>query len=194
MVLLRSAGCNLYRAVTKLVTARIGISSNGRLDLGISRLFVAAQVSFCTCVGYWLMHFALNSPNVVQEDVDNEVIIVHLVTGSYYSLSGSGSDIWSLILQGHDDSTVIERIAGAGGVERQQVAAQIERFLGELQSEGLIVPNSGNRPFTTLADNALSGPYVCPALQKYSDMQELLLVDPIHEVETTGWPMKSGAL
>jgi hypothetical protein len=27
-----------------------------------------------------------------------------------------------------------------------------------------------------------------PQLQKYTDMQELLLLDPIHEVEESGWP------
>ena len=27
-----------------------------------------------------------------------------------------------------------------------------------------------------------------PALQKYTDMEDLLLLDPIHEVDDTGWP------
>jgi hypothetical protein len=27
-----------------------------------------------------------------------------------------------------------------------------------------------------------------PGLQKYSDMQDLLLLDPIHEVDEMGWP------
>ncbi len=32
--------------------------------------------------------------------------------------------------------------------------------------------------------------YVKPVLQRYSDYQELLLLDPIHEVlESAGWPV-----
>jgi hypothetical protein len=27
-----------------------------------------------------------------------------------------------------------------------------------------------------------------PVLEKYTDMQELLLLDPIHDVEEAGWP------
>jgi hypothetical protein len=32
-----------------------------------------------------------------------------------------------------------------------------------------------------------------PVLQVYSDMQDLLLLDPIHEVDATGWPMPAPA-
>jgi hypothetical protein len=28
-------------------------------------------------------------------------------------------------------------------------------------------------------------------LHKYTDMEELLLLDPIHDVDETGWPNKS---
>jgi hypothetical protein len=31
-------------------------------------------------------------------------------------------------------------------------------------------------------------PFVAPVLDKYTDMQELLLLDPIHEVDASGWP------
>ena len=31
-------------------------------------------------------------------------------------------------------------------------------------------------------------PFVDPALEKYTDMQDFLLVDPIHEVSDAGWP------
>jgi hypothetical protein len=33
------------------------------------------------------------------------------------------------------------------------------------------------------------GAFSPPVLQKFSDMQELLLVDPIHEVKAEGWPL-----
>jgi len=31
-------------------------------------------------------------------------------------------------------------------------------------------------------------PFVKPILQKYTDMADLLLLDPIHEVGEQGWP------
>jgi hypothetical protein len=32
-------------------------------------------------------------------------------------------------------------------------------------------------------------PFAAPALNTFSDMQELLLLDPIHEVDEAGWPV-----
>jgi len=37
------------------------------------------------------MEYRLNSPDVVQEELDGEVIVVHLISGSYYSLTRGGS-------------------------------------------------------------------------------------------------------
>ena len=32
-------------------------------------------------------------------------------------------------------------------------------------------------------------PYSPPVLNSYTDMEELLLLDPIHDVDQAGWPM-----
>jgi hypothetical protein len=31
-------------------------------------------------------------------------------------------------------------------------------------------------------------PFQAPALEKHSDMQDLILLDPVHEVGPRGWP------
>jgi hypothetical protein len=38
------------------------------------------------------------------------------------------------------------------------------------------------------ANGASGGSWAEPVLDKYTDMQELLLLDPIHEVDDAGWP------
>jgi len=32
-------------------------------------------------------------------------------------------------------------------------------------------------------------PFSAPVLNAYTDMEELLLLDPIHDVDQAGWPM-----
>ena len=41
-----------------------------------------------------------NRPDVVDESVDGEVLIVHLGTGAYYSARGSGDLVWQLLAGG----------------------------------------------------------------------------------------------
>ena len=37
------------------------------------------------------------------------------------------------------------------------------------------------------------GPFVPPTLEKYTDMQDLVLLDPVHEVDERGWPHAQAA-
>jgi hypothetical protein len=34
-----------------------------------------------------------------------------------------------------------------------------------------------------------SGPFRVPVLNRYSDMADMLLLDPVHDVEESGWPV-----
>jgi hypothetical protein len=44
-----------------------------------------------------------------------------------------------------------------------------------------------NRPMQ-LDPGPIEGKFEAPVLQKYTDMQDLLLLDPIHDTDETGWP------
>jgi hypothetical protein len=134
--------------------------------------------------------YQLNSPKVVYEAFEDETVLINLDSGNYYSFSGSGALIWDRIVSGESIASVIEylqeRFADAA-----DIALWVEDFVRELVEENLIVKNSsgtaknvkqGKAEIPTLARLEK------PVLQKYSDMQDLLLLDPIHEVDETGWP------
>ena len=139
------------------------------------------------------MRYRLNAPDVMQETIDGEVIIVHVVTGAYYSLAGSGATIWSDLLRGLDHRAILDRIAPEGDARRETVAAELETFVTKLRNEYLIEPQE-SAPSEVGASDAEDSDrypsYVTPSLQKYTDMEELLLIDPIHEVDPGGWPVK----
>ena len=135
--------------------------------------------------------YEVNRPEVVDESVDGEVLIVHLGTGNYYSARGSGEAIWQLFAAGSTLSEVLAAINGSAPAADASTA--VERFLGTLREEELLRPRSAEAPPVGSAE-PLSA-FSEPLLEKYTDMQELLLLDPIHDVEETGWPnVKPGAL
>ena len=43
------------------------------------------------------MRYRINYPQVINETIDGEAIIINLVTGSYYSLDKTGAEVWELI-------------------------------------------------------------------------------------------------
>jgi hypothetical protein len=130
--------------------------------------------------------YRINTPQVLHEQFDDDVVLVNLENGNYYSLNASGSAILRLLANGLSPDSIEKQSSAADAAAGSCVRA----LLAELLSEGLITPCDASEPIevkeeTTAAGLDLSTP---PALQRFTDMQDLLLLDPIHDVDDRGWP------
>src|SRR3954466_3604431 len=128
--------------------------------------------------------YELNNPPAVAELVEGEVIAINLDTGSYYSLIGPAAEVWNRLVAGFSPQEIL-----AGPAD--ELADSLQRFIDALLAEGLIRPASG-APAPAASMPALA-PWPSDALRfdHFTDMQDLLLLDPIHDVdERTGWPKK----
>ncbi len=130
--------------------------------------------------------YELNTPEVIEESVDGEVLIVHLGTGAYYSSDGSGEFIWRCAVAGLPASEIASAAEAHFGIAGAIAAAAVERMIGQYVEEGLIRDRNGRPAEETPA--AAAGAFEEPVLNKYTDMEELLLLDPVHDVEEAGWP------
>ena len=76
----------------------------------------------------------------------------------------------------------------------ESVSSKIHEFVSELASETLVVSANGSTtkqgPCTLNGGNGHNGggPFEPPSLETFTDMRDLLLLDPIHEVTDAGWP------
>lgn len=131
--------------------------------------------------------YKVNKPRVVHENFGDEAVIINLDSGNYYSLSRTALDIWAMIEQGAS----IGDVAAIYGANGREVSASVERFVAELEREQLILPLSPageNEAFDRSAWTDKKDAFEEPVISKYTDMQELLLLDPIHDVDESGWP------
>ncbi len=140
-------------------------------------------------------NFQINQSNIVHQTIEGEVVIINLNTGDYYSLVNVGVRIWNLL----EKTTTIEYIVNTLNIEYISDGVNIEeivtQFINELKKESLVVSleidsDEQSSPVKNVStdDNSDKLPFEIPSLQKFSDMQELLLIDPIHEVDEMGWP------
>lgn len=127
-------------------------------------------------------------PEIVHETVDGEVIAIDLGDGSYYSLAGSGPQIWQLLAGGASEVEVREALAVRHGVEPEEIAVGISTFLAQLEENRLVVREEGGEGSAPTLDGAGPGPYEAPRFERYTDMKDYFLLDPIHEVDAAGWP------
>lgn len=145
------------------------------------------------------MGFKINTPHVSAEKIDDEVMIVSLDKGDYYSLTGVAAEVWQMIADGLSENAMRERIRAAYRGDPAEMQTSLASFIDELQKEQIIVvdeqPAADQSSTTeTIANDDHDLPeFSQPLLEKYTDMQMLLLIDPIHEVnDEHGWPkMKS---
>lgn len=133
------------------------------------------------------MYFRINTPAVTHQLINGEVIALNLENGHYYSLCGTAAWLWERIQLGSMDAVVRAAEQELSG-DAAQIGNEVEAFLRELLTEQLLVEAPSRQladmPVTELTQTV----YSTPVLEKYTEMSDLLLLDPIHDVDESGWP------
>jgi len=138
--------------------------------------------------------YRVNSPNVAGDVIDGEAVIVNLEKGTYYSLEESGAAIWRSIETGRTREGIIANCLALYRGDPDLVSTAVGSLLEELEKEELI------RPVDEEPEVEVDAPpppetqdvrplFVVPEIRKYTDMEELLQLDPIHDVDDMGWPV-----
>jgi hypothetical protein len=132
----------------------------------------------------------INAGSVVHEEVDGEVIAIDLSGGSYYSLSGSGPAIWSMLAGGATESEICAALAARHRIEAGEARPAVAEFLRRLRESELVVAAAEEEPGRPPPAHGGEGPadFEPPVFERYTDMKDYFLLDPIHEVDATGWP------
>ncbi len=142
--------------------------------------------------------FRINEPAVIAEVIDGEAVIVNLDSGAYYSLRDAGCAIWSRVAAGMALNEAAAALAGEYAASEAVIQGAVHDLAAQLQAEQLLVPLDAAAPAPLPAPARQSVgqrlQFQAPVLEKFTDMADLLLLDPIHEVEEQGWPHAAGPL
>jgi hypothetical protein len=112
-------------------------------------------------------------------------------TGTYYSLKESGSELWSQLELGIDRAGLVEYALRRWDGEQDEIEAGVAGLLDDLLSEELVVEVAGQNGDAPAAapPTAARAPFAAPVLERFTDMQDFMLVDPLHDVDAeAGWP------
>ena len=140
--------------------------------------------------------YHINHSAVASEVVNGEAIMMHHPSGDYFSTEGVGAVIWRWIGEARSHDQMLRALQtsfpGSGGI-----ATALEAFLTDLSKHDLIrqaLLGDDEAPGVPLPQaTELAGEFAPPTLNVYTDMRDVLLLDPIHEVnEISGWPVQKG--
>ena len=136
--------------------------------------------------------YVVAGSKIVWQCFDEEVVVINLESGNYFSLNPTGTAIWNLLASGRTVSDVADELLKGPSTEteRQQILA----FCARLVDEGLIRPAEVGGGSTAGVEppppQAFPNVWVAPDMSVYADMQDLFQLDPIHDVDETGWPSR----
>ena len=70
--------------------------------------------------------------------IDDEIVIMNLASGDFFSLKDSGAAIWDLLDGTRNRAAVLAALTSEFDAEPADMASDVDAFLGELRAGGLI--------------------------------------------------------
>lgn len=135
--------------------------------------------------------YRVNTPAIVSEIFDNEVILVNMSREHYYSLRDTAATLWQGLDAGLSVDALIGRLVAGYTIERAEAGQAVESFLQQVTEQQLIIPTGQPVGIKPLEAPLTRRSFSTPVLETYTDMQDLLALDPIHDVDPQqGWPIQ----
>ena len=78
--------------------------------------------------------------HVVWNAVPGELVLLNADTGAYYALDAVGADLWRRLMETPSVADAKEFLAARYEASAETVAADVDRLVGELLENGLLVP------------------------------------------------------
>ena len=135
--------------------------------------------------------FHVNRPDVIDEMFDGEYVVVNLKNGSYYALKGTSAHIWRELVKDASRDEILTALQSEYAADENILVNAVETFLKELENETLVTRQSKTSTLNVHSappSNAPRAPFTPPVLEKFTDMRQVLQLDPIHQVDDSGWP------
>jgi Coenzyme PQQ synthesis protein D (PqqD) len=137
------------------------------------------------------MRYSTHMPKLVSRQFDDEIVIANYENGLYYSITGTGADIWLGLQAGWSVASIVAALATIYPSSTETIASAVPAFVEQLLSEAIIVPISDCPDQQAWSPKAAAA-FSPPVLERFDDLRDLLLLDPIHEVGEGGWPVRPG--
>jgi hypothetical protein len=126
--------------------------------------------------------FEIKSPEVVYDEIDGEYVIVDLASGKYFRIQGESSKLFALVISGQELQTNKNSFSS-------RTAELIDSTVRTLVDNSIIREATAQNSAGSL-DETVSFDLNEFVIEEFTDLQDIIGLDPIHEVDLNqGWPI-----
>ncbi len=134
-----------------------------------------------------MTNYVLNEEKMFADIADGVAIVINSETGIYYGMNELGSAVFEQLINGASVEDVLKGLKVVNGVPAE-IEANLKAFVEELKAKELVIEGAASSKEVVIDETVAKAEDFAITVSEYSDAQELLLADPIHEVkEDTGW-------
>ena len=134
--------------------------------------------------------FLFNESKVFADYADAQYVILNHVTGEYYSFDKPSSSVLLALTSGCSRDAVVQALTQRYGQDCG-AGEKVDSLIADLTEQEIVLPGGGLEGDASPFVNDMEADAL-PELgfERYTDVADLLLMDPIHEVdEAMGWPV-----
>ncbi len=127
--------------------------------------------------------------SVIAETIGDETMVIDTESGIFYSLRSVASALWTL-LEGGATLGALVAVTEGRYPDADGVATAVRSFVQALADEALVAATEASPHPSAVDAERITWPaaFDAPRLYAHRDMNDLLLVDPLHDVDDAGWP------
>lgn len=133
--------------------------------------------------------YQLNSEKMFFDMADGQAVVINFLTGIYYGSTALGSVILERLVNGNDPQKIAEAVKSLPG-SPDDFDSQLDAFISKLKDNEILIAGQtapgGDEPIDEIA---LADGFDLK-LDEFSEVQDLILADPVHDVDVEkGWPV-----
>lgn len=123
------------------------------------------------------------------ETFAGEAVVIHFDRGTYFSLRGSAPAIWSFLQEPTSIAAIVSAVQSLAKPLSSDFESRLAVFVAKLAEEDLIVNSTEPARNPAVSAETVAALAEPPNLEIYTDLAELIAMDPVHEIDIlSGWP------
>ena len=140
------------------------------------------------------LRYNIYDNNIISDVFGEEVVLVNLESGVYYSLKYSAAQIWIRLINQYSPTEIFTDLIQIYQVDENDLMSDINLFFTQLLEDKIIkIASETEKKSIEFNSKGILVNYTSPVVEAFSDMQEILLLDPVHDVDKAGWPISKNS-
>lgn len=124
--------------------------------------------------------YKINESKMFYDMEDGQAVVINSSTGVYYGTSAIGSAVLDAVVNGAGKESIITKLKALAGCPAD-IEAKLDAFFKALVDKEILISDDAAAECPDFAAEALADGFDFP-VEEFSEVQDLILADPIHEV------------